>query len=470
MFCSLSTRALLQCRARSAIVRSIHDPHLPSDHAPVDLTLSAPCSRRGPRIPPTWVSEHPLFLERLRTAYAGRGWDHMPAFEALATRTEVMQQIALEVAKDATLPGPTHVHHWRRHWICAARAAWGRRDASEVTRCVARIPGDGDLFLRDDGTLQPAVSDAALAELLGQANRAAVSEDLDGDLGMADCEAAKTVARARASRRLASWSPSRRQLLSQVVLDPVGEPAATDEAAERLMLDHWGRVFSNNSATDPEAVAWLLSFVQKWEGDIRLPDYGDFVRMVTRTASSAPGPDGLSYASWAVQPDNLQCLYSCMEALWRGEAPPAWFNAATVIFIPTSASSPSDNVCRAPPGRYRPLTLANASQTLLAKAINGTLEQVAATTVSPPGASRLRMASFGLCLCVFGRCFAVPRCCRLCYPMDLGECMADVPADVEESRPVHVWVYGGWRRLPPTIGCPSVARAIRRSRAHPPCW
>lgn len=321
VLCSLSTRALLQCRASTSTVRSIHDPHLPSDHAPVDLTLTAPRCRKGPRIPPAWVSRRPMFLERLDAVYASNGLNDLPAFEALATRTEVMHHLALDVARDAVLPGPTHVHHWRRHWLCAARAAraaWGRRDSADVARCVARIPDEGDLFLSADGTLQLAISDASLAERLGQANRAAVAEDLDRELGLAGCDAAKTVARARSSRRLASWSPSRRQLFSQVILDPDGEPAFSDDAAERLMFDHWGPVFSNESATDPAAVEWLLTHVQRWEGDLRLPEFDDFVRMVTRTSNTAPGPDGLSYSYWAVHPDNLRCLHSCLEALWRG--------------------------------------------------------------------------------------------------------------------------------------------------------
>lgn len=44
-----------------AIVRSIFDEGLPSDHAPLEVTLSAPRARKGARIPPTWVVARPCF-------------------------------------------------------------------------------------------------------------------------------------------------------------------------------------------------------------------------------------------------------------------------------------------------------------------------------------------------------------------------------------------------------------------------
>lgn len=66
VFCSLPTGALLRCRAGSAVLRSIFDLSVPSDHAPIALTLHDAPRRKGPRVPPTWVSSHPMFATKLQ--------------------------------------------------------------------------------------------------------------------------------------------------------------------------------------------------------------------------------------------------------------------------------------------------------------------------------------------------------------------------------------------------------------------
>lgn len=322
-----------------------------------------------------------MFLERIDKIFSENCWASMAAFDELATRTEVMRQVALDIAREALVPGPSHVPHWRRHWLSAARAAWGRASVTDVLRCVARIPEDRSLFLHADGTLCGYVSEGALADRLSQENRAAVAEDLVRELAGAQGDEAKSAVKARAHRRLASWSPTRRRLVTQIVLDPDGN-AALDER-EDLMFEHWGPIFSADGPTDDDATRWLLEHVPRWAGEIALPDFDSFARMVHSTAASAPGPDVLSYAYWSTHSDNVKALYSCLEAIWSGAEPPAWFNEATVIFIPKSTAAPAESSCRAPPARYCPLTLANSSQKLIAKAINGILEPIVVETVSP---------------------------------------------------------------------------------------
>lgn len=379
IFCSLPTGVLRKLRATGANVRSIFDPTLPSDHSPIEFTLHATCRRRGARIPPSWVASHPLFISRLQDTYSSSEWFGMTAFDALSTRTDVMHIVALEVARQAREPGPSHRPDWVRHWIGAARTAWGRGRVDEVRDCLLRVPDASGLFLQDDGSLRPTVSDADLAERLGQANREAVVEDMAREVLRADGAEAKASIRARANRKLASWSPSRRRILTQVVVDADGNTAESAEAAEGLMFDDWGPIFSDDTPIDLAASEWL----QQWVGDIALPDLETFTRMVHRTASSALGPDVLSYAFWHSHPDNVKCLYTCLQAICDGQDPPAWFNSSAVIFTPKATPSPTDSDCLAPPSRYRPLTLANASQKLVAKALNYILEGVASSTVSP---------------------------------------------------------------------------------------
>lgn len=383
MFSSLPTHLLLRHRASGGILRSIFDDSLPSDHAPISITLSDVVRQRAARLVPRWVSAHPLFHRRLTEAYDAEDWAGVPPFVELAERTAIIRDVAWAVVREAREPGPSHTPHWRRHWVSSARSAWEKGELSRVAECIARVPDAGPLFMTDAGALLQDIDEDAVAQMLNCANRDAVAEDLRRDLAKMVGDDAKSSLRSRATRRLAQWAPARRRLVTQIVLRLDGNIAADSEEAHELMRAHWSPISGNASPIDDGAADLLLRKVQRWVGDLALPSIADFQRMVERTTSSAPGPDMLDYSFWAAHESNISVLYSCLEALWRGEPAPEWFNEATVIFIPKAAVSPTDDESRAEPGRYRPLTLANASQTLLAKAITSLLEEVAVTTVSP---------------------------------------------------------------------------------------
>lgn len=141
------------------------------------------------------------------------------------------------------------------------------------------------------------------------------------------------------------------------------------------MKNHRGLVFSNAAHVDSEVAASLLLHVQRWVGEVALPGIVSFTRTVKCTLASAPGPDRAGrHTYWSTHPAHAQCLYDCLVAVWNGEVPPSWLNEATVIFIPKATADSTDTFCRAPPSRYRPLTLANASQKFIAKAIDSILE------------------------------------------------------------------------------------------------
>lgn len=106
-------------------------------------------------------------------------------------------------------------------------------------------------------------------------------------------------------------------------------------------------------------------------------------RILIRTTDSAPGSDGLTYTCWAVHGGNIEAVYNSFLAIWHGERPPEWFNTALATFIPKSTIAPHESEYRATPSRYRPLSLSNASQKLVAKALNKAIEDIACVTVSP---------------------------------------------------------------------------------------
>lgn len=83
-------------------------------------------------------------------------------------------------------------------------------------------------------------------------------------------------------------------------------------------------------------------------------------------ADGAPGPDGLLHRAGSASPNAASGLYRVLEALARGCDVPEWLNAALAV-IPERALAPSYLTCAAALGEFRPLTLADTCQTLVAK-------------------------------------------------------------------------------------------------------
>lgn len=98
------------------------------------------------------------------------------------------------------------------------------------------------------------------------------------------------------------------------------------------------------------------------------------------TRDSSPGPDGLPYSAWTSCPLALTCLHRTTLAMAEGAKSPTWFNAATMIMIPKKLA-PGATAYAAAPAEYRPLTLANISQEIVAKAVDVELGKVAMHTV-----------------------------------------------------------------------------------------
>lgn len=60
----MSAAWLLHHRTSSAVLRSVFEAALPSDHAPIEFSLSAPSRRNASRPLPRWVAAHPSVCHR----------------------------------------------------------------------------------------------------------------------------------------------------------------------------------------------------------------------------------------------------------------------------------------------------------------------------------------------------------------------------------------------------------------------
>lgn len=159
----------------------------------------------------------------------------------------------------------------------------------------------------------------------------------------------------RCSRRLLSfrgWRP---------IWGRIGAEWHPDDAAARRLLTH-GRVLTRREAAELQACT-----------------LDEFAAMVRKVRDTSPGPDGLPYSVWGATVGGITSLYRVLIALTLGAQPPGWFNAALVIFIPKGVST--GEAYSATEAEYRPLTLADTAQKLVAKAVDGVFAEVASTTV-----------------------------------------------------------------------------------------
>lgn len=148
-----------------------------------------------------------------------------------------------------------------------------------------------------------------------------------------------------------------------------GIPAIEDENGDiqtdpavmaSLLRRHWGRAFAEKPCRDQDVHRWtaadrratsglreaLLPMVQdgvQW--DISLHDVREAIR---RTASSAPGPDGIPYAAWRrLGPLAETCIYEAAKCLEGDQALEllerahpkdthgnSAFNDAKMVFLP----------------------------------------------------------------------------------------------------------------------------------------
>lgn len=126
------------------VMLPVADPHLPSDHTPVNLRLSVRSTggRRQRRVP-RWVAGHPLYAEMAQTFIAeivegdGTPWDK------LAAATRAPQYAGKEVHAKATNPTEALRGSWRSQQLAGggSRAeAAGHREASRAPHSHPSAP------------------------------------------------------------------------------------------------------------------------------------------------------------------------------------------------------------------------------------------------------------------------------------------------------------------------------------------
>lgn len=91
----------------------------------------------------------------------------------------------------------------------------------------------------------------------------------------------------------------------------------------------------------------------------------------------------------------LLILYKAYLAVLAGDSVPGWINASLVVFIPKSAPGSSGMPHAATPVNFRPISLSNTSQKLIAKALNMTLEVISQDVAHPAQRGFIRGRQMG---------------------------------------------------------------------------
>lgn len=76
-------------------------------------------------------------------------------------------------------------------------------------------------------------------------------------------------------------------------------------------------------------------------------------------------------------------MYEACLAMINGAMMPDWLNSSVLVLIPKALLGAPGQPHTATPASFRPIVLSNASQRLLAKAVNCSLEEIAQRVVHP---------------------------------------------------------------------------------------
>jgi endonuclease/exonuclease/phosphatase family metal-dependent hydrolase len=358
----------------------ITNPNNISDHIPVSACLQPPTSRTSscPRLS-SWTLKHPEFMVTSRDLL-----DTCPLPSSGIAGISVLREVLHATAKVVLdIGGAEGASTTPQMLYWSLMAMRGARDGRPGL--ISRAFGAYPKLLEWCRTLPPTV--ALYAELhnhiteLSRTNIDDMRAELESDPSIAEWK--KIGKRESLRRRATAWATSRRRTSTFTILDSRGAPATSTEHSTQLLAEHWGAVFD---ATPCSRVAQqhILQHVVPAPDDInwRL-SREQFIEIAERCSDSAPGPDGIPYSAWVrADPRFIDCVHRAYDELLDGARLPDDFNDAHMVFLPKGEQDGDEHGIARLPESTRPLSLSNAVAKVVASAMNASLSQMAARTVS----------------------------------------------------------------------------------------
>ena len=325
-----------------------------SDHAPFGVLFS-PSRPKHPKTRPIpgFLFERPEF-EPLREHYVrATGLDRLPTILRWETHKRILREVAGRVRnmvmhsqfldpQEKLLLGNSIARAAARQNCSLARALL---DSSSRARELLEIDS-GTERIKDPVGFSEWIRILREGYLTRQLQERAPAAGYSGHI-------AKPSARSRALTRLAKlWRPLDRRLCLAGVLDPV--PGAVHRAEEdniKCLRDQWSSCFAGRPTRRRLGEALLERWAQPLGVDLQdPPGQAEIRNFLLRAMASAPGPDGLPFASWRAAGDCSAHTLARLEWWMRSGLPvPVHFGFSRAVFPPKGeCEEDREEVVRAP--------------------------------------------------------------------------------------------------------------------------
>lgn len=124
------------------------------------------------------------------------------------------------------------------------------------------------LFLdSDSGGMRIAINEAEFARELSLLHVACIMDDFREENASADTEEKRSVARARAQRRMAKWRLSKRRVCRMTVLGTNGNLVGGGAGSAEALRSHWSPAFSDASGISVDVAERFLRHAHSFAGE-----------------------------------------------------------------------------------------------------------------------------------------------------------------------------------------------------------
>ena len=358
----------------------ITNPNNISDHIPVCASLQPPTTSSSycPRLS-AWTLKHPEFMATSRDLL-----DDCPlprsGLAGLSVLREVLHATAKVILDIGGAEGASTTSQ-KLYWTLMAMR--GGRDGRHglVSRALGAYPKLLEWCCPFPAAVVFVEGLHNHITELSSMNIDDMRAELEGDPSIAEWK--KVGKRESLRRRASAWASSRRRTSTFTILDRDGAPATSTAHSTQLLAEHWGEVFAatpccrvaqqrilQHVVLAPEDINWRLSRDQ-------------FIEVAERCSDSAPGPDGIPYSAWVrSDPRFIDCVHRAYDEILDGACLPDDFNDAHMVFLPKGEQDGDQHGIARLPESTRPLSLSNAVAKVIASALNASLSQLAARSVS----------------------------------------------------------------------------------------
>ena len=323
---------------------------------------------------PRWLAEHDLFEETFNKMAAPINFEDFEPFIALRLIKKLMKKAGSLAKRLAFKKDPSNPSIRMQLILQLARAV-AEQDVKLANRVISDLPEIKDMIFADYERVH-VVDQDKVDELSQEIARKALDVEYERANHGASRKRPRGGGIAALQRQSLLWSPFAKKAVNVAIVRSDGTIAVEDQEKARELGEFWGKTFSEKLIDKEDAKAFLCEFGKPFELDaIQPPDQNAIERFLRHARHSAPGPDGLPYASWrATTSTGSRVLSRVFFELSSGRAPPEDFNESVGIFpAKGTADDDSSQLVKRAASDTRPLSCKNCDNKTLAGCVNAAM-------------------------------------------------------------------------------------------------